>query len=943
MKNVVLFLCLLLLASEGSSQYYKTGSDPGSVRWFQIKTPNFRVIYPKSFEKHAQYIANGMEYYYKPSGNTLNSAVRKTPVILHDQTTIPSSVTPFAPYRTDFFTAPPQDTYAQDWIDQLIIHEFRHSNQYASLNRGFTKGLSFLLGQQATFLVEGLFVPLWFTEGDATVAETAFCNSGRGRVPSFEMRLRAQFLQKGIYSYEKAVNKSYRDMIPGPYELGYQMVGLTREIYGANVWSNVMENVGKHAYSPVPFSHALREQTGSGKYDLYHNCTEGLRKTWSESDRLIVQSTFDIITDQKKPVYTNYNLPVIFRDSMIIAVRLPLDGLPKIVQIDSKNREKTLFTPGVNFAPESLSASDNFIYWSEMIADPRWTLRDFRVIKSYDYNTGKITQLTHRTRYYAPAVSKNGSQLAAVEVTRDNRYSLVILDSKNGSLIKKINTPDNLLFIHPNWSKDDSLIVTAVLGKEGNNLAIIKVATGDISMLLPNTSMEIKRPSFYKNFVIYSASYNGIENFYAVNTGTREIFQVTSARFGASDAYVNDKKSRIIYANYTSDGNQIVGADLIPDIWQKEEQPVKSSFPLAENLSLQENFSYNRDSVPDKIFPSKPYKKALNLFDVHSWAPIGLDIQNYTVSPGVTLLSQNLLGTSLTSLGYLYDRNQKTGKYFMSYTYEGLYPAIDLNVDYGLRKDIYVNMNNDSINSKWRELNLTAGLRLPLKWVKNYWTRSFQPSAGFTFTNLAMDRTIPANFDNNRIVALNSSLYFSNKMKMAYGDLLPRWGQEIRLDFRKTLTRDVKSSILAGEIILDFPGFAKHHGIEIDGSYQKKSDRDYHFPDLGKLPLGFSGIFKNEFGSLFASYSLPLGYPDFQLGHLLYVKRVKATAFYNHAIIMDKLPHEHLISTGLDLRMDLNVVNFITAFDTGLRTIYFPQTRNFGFEFLFSIDLNSLY
>ena len=71
------------------------------------------------------------------------------------------------------YTVPPQDIYAQDWMDQLMVHEFRHAAQYAAVDRGFTRVLSLIFGQQALPAMIGLFAPFWFIEGDATVIETA--------------------------------------------------------------------------------------------------------------------------------------------------------------------------------------------------------------------------------------------------------------------------------------------------------------------------------------------------------------------------------------------------------------------------------------------------------------------------------------------------------------------------------------------------------------------------------------------------------------------------------------------------------------------------------------------------------------------------------------------------------------------------------------------------
>ncbi len=944
LKFTVLFFVINSAANlHCIGQYYTAGIDPASVRWHQINTSHFKLIYPITFEKHAQYVANSLEYIYLPGSRTIHHTTSRMPVIIHNQTTIPSSVTPYAPKRIELFTTAPQDMYAQDWVDQLIIHEFRHAAQYSAVNQGFTKALSFVFGEQGVFATVGFFVPLWFIEGDATVTETALQNTGRGRTPSFEMRLRNQFIQKGIYSYEKANGGSYRDFVPGKYQMGYQLVGLSREIYGSKIWSNVLNDVGRRSYALAPFSSSIKRQTGFNKFGLYDTLTHVLQKRWLDQDKNIHENTFQVLTKNPAHSYINYNLPIVIQDSLIVAVKSSLDDLPKVILINKEGKEKELFTAGVNFTLETLSSSDSALYWSEMTNDPRWSFRDYRVIKTYHYRTGKIEQLTHCTRYYAPSVTMDDKLLIAVEVTPDNQYFLVILNSKDGSLVKKISTPENKLFIHPKWAADGKSIVSVVFGEKGNNIALIDPATGHFELLLPETNLEIKRPSFFRNTIIYQASYNGIDNFYSRDLKTRMVAQVTSARFGAANASVIEDKPAIIYSNYTADGYQLVKESLHPDKWKTITIPVTSAFPMAEKLTQQEHFIFNSDSVPNIKYETKPYRKVLNLFSFHSWAPIGFDIENFTVRPGISLLSQNLLATNVTTLGYLYDRNQQTGKYYLYMTNQSLYPAFDVNIDYGGRRDIGINNMNDSIPIKWNELNLSTAIRIPLKWMHNVWRRSFQPEIGLSYKVLKMDESIPFGFEHRQIVATDYSFKATNRQKTSLRDLYPRWGQQVQVNFSNIPFNEGSNSIFAGQLTLDFPGIARHHGLRLYGAYQQKTENYYTFSDFIDFPRGYNDIFRNNISSFSALYSMPLFLPDWQLKHFLYIKRVKTSVFYDFARSTDQLLPRYFSSTGLDLTMDFNLLNFIVPFDAGFRTAYIPETGTMKFQILFMLNLNSIY
>ena len=198
-KNIHrLFLALLTLVPLLlHGQYYNLGQDPSALKWRQINTPGFRIIYPENFEQKAQKMIPMLNNIVKQGGKTLAFKPGKVPFILHNYNTEANAVTVWTPKRVELYTCPPQDNYAQDWLDQLVTHEYRHVVQLDRTNQGFTRVLSWLTGEQAAALVSGLFVPPWFMEGDAVCTETALSRSGRGRIPSFEMLLRAQVTQRG--------------------------------------------------------------------------------------------------------------------------------------------------------------------------------------------------------------------------------------------------------------------------------------------------------------------------------------------------------------------------------------------------------------------------------------------------------------------------------------------------------------------------------------------------------------------------------------------------------------------------------------------------------------------------------------------------------------------------------------------------------------------------
>src|SRR5690606_1323094 len=97
---------------------------------------------------------------------------RRIELLLHNQTAIGNGMVTWAPKRSEFFTITRQDLTSTVWLSQLAIHDYRHVVQIVKLNQGFTRGLNYVFGQQATGAVIGLYLPMWLLEGDAVVAET---------------------------------------------------------------------------------------------------------------------------------------------------------------------------------------------------------------------------------------------------------------------------------------------------------------------------------------------------------------------------------------------------------------------------------------------------------------------------------------------------------------------------------------------------------------------------------------------------------------------------------------------------------------------------------------------------------------------------------------------------------------------------------------------------
>ncbi len=964
MRLFFLTFLLVFLASAGNSQYFSTGQDPASTKWRQIKTSRYKIIYPAPFEKKAQYISNIMDVVAESETHTLSAKVPGMPVILHTQSVISNGLTTWAPKRIELYTCPPQQTYAEEWMEQLAIHEYRHAVQISKINQGFSKALYFIFGEQVTGGILGLFVPSWFLEGDATVTETALSKTGRGRSAIFESTLRAQIVEKGLYSYDKATMGSYKTFTPDAYSLGYYLVGQARARYGPELWNTALDRVARYPFMVVPFNSGIRKVTGMWKTKLYKQTLTELDSAWQKQLRATHHTEMRYITKRNSKNYVVYNHPIFINDSTILADKSSMDDVDRFVLIDRKTgSERILLTPGYHISGTTSSGGD-YLVWSELESDVRWSNRNYAEIRMYNFKTRKQEELTSETRYFAPMICADGSRITAITISEENQCSIDILEVPTGRLIRRYPIPGYGQAITPNWSPDATRIIFTLLTEKGETVATLDTATGKIRILLPATFNEFSSPAFfYKQYIIYSVDHSGAENLYAMDTLSNAIFKITSGRFATYDPDFSPDKKFMICTDYTSDGSMVAEISMEPSAWIPLSSVYNHAYKLYDKLAAQEtaniqdsitgrniykmnttdHYDLAHDTISGTLYPTKKYSKLLNLFNPHSWAPLSFDINNLTINPGVMVQSQNALSTMFAGAGWEYDLVEQTGKFYTTLSYQGWYPTITLRFDIGNRAAYaQYHASTETYRFTWQETNFKAYIGIPWNFSHGRYSRYLQPSIGTTLTGIQHNASTPHKFTSGWIQTMDYRLTAAQYLHSDPKDLYPRLGQAIDVLYRHTpFGGNDMGSIVGVQANLYFPGIFRHHGIWIYSGYQQRQETDfksYSFSNIISYPRGYVGTYDDNLLTFSINYKLPLFYPDFSFGSVIYLKRLKLNLYYDWANGKNPGYINEYQSTGGELTADFHFLRFIFPIEMGVRSIYYPGTGGWGFEFLYSIS-----
>ncbi len=227
--------------------------------------PAAKVIFPVGLDSAGLRVANIIRLMNGAIQPTIGFKQRQISILLQNQTTITNGYVGLAPFRSEFYLTPEQNSFdigSLWWPEQLAIHEFRHVQQYNNFNVGFSHTLKVLFGEGGQALANDVAIPNWFFEGDAVFNETHVSEQGRGRLPWFFDGFRALWADGRNYSYMKLRNGSLRDFTPDWYPLGYILVSYGRDKYGDDFWKKVTQDAAAYKGVFYPLDKAIKKYSG---------------------------------------------------------------------------------------------------------------------------------------------------------------------------------------------------------------------------------------------------------------------------------------------------------------------------------------------------------------------------------------------------------------------------------------------------------------------------------------------------------------------------------------------------------------------------------------------------------------------------------------------------------------------------------------------------------
>ena len=955
-KRLLLLLICIISGLNALAQYVNYGTDPARFKWNIVHTDHYKLIYPIGNDSMAYRYAQLLETSYPYVQQTIGESRKwKFPVVLHPANMLSNGMVAWAPRRMELITTPSADNFAQPWDSHLVLHEGRHTFQTRKFMHGIFRPLYFAFGEQVSGL-SNLAVPTWFLEGDAVATETALSNTGRGRLPEFSMIYRAQMESGKFYSFDKWFLGSYKNYTGTKYAMGYNMTAYARKEYGADIWDKVTTRYVKRILSIPPFSNAMEHYMKIGKQELFDNTFDFLQKEWKQMDDAHFQSGFTpnyLTTDEKQ--YTVYKYPQAIDDSTVIALKSNMSELNSLVSIRNGKVERLSYMGSVN---SKLIYNNGRIFWTENVSGLRWTHENHSVLKYYDINSKRITTVTPQQRFQSPAINREGNVAAVSEFSIAGTNSVIFIDIETGNRLKSFFTPENTFVKDITFGDDNQVFITSI-ADDGITIWTLDIQNSQWEILLPPTWANINATFWHNGQLYFESGLNGTNNIYSIDSQTKKTKRITTSRFGAFTPTLSADGQQLLFTDYGKNGYRVASVSINSLTTETADFNKPYKFPLAETISKQENINFDTVRLAEVDFRPKRYNRALNLIKIHSWAPvyfdvsdiINMDVDDFStiVKPGAMVLSQNSLNTAVAQAGWYYRKGDHYGK--LAFTYSGWYPVIDLDMTVG----------GSAFNLEWQQneekeevlrYNLPGRTRfeseariyIPFNLSRGYYTSGIQPALTWYYTNNRIQQLGKEELSNFQY--LMPELRFYKYRRMATRDILPRLGYQLRLSYLTPInTGNILSELYAARFTGYLPGIGSNHSLMLRIGYQyqpMKNSFMYMPKQILDEPRGYyyNSATKHLWATK-ADYAFTIAYPDWSIGSLAYIKRLRSNVFFdlsaNKAAGKDDKWNTQS-SAGIDLLVDWHGLQTEFPLSVGARFIKPFEKNGIQCEMLFSVS-----
>ncbi len=920
----------LLLPLHSQAQFTLNGNEATKLKWSEIETNTYSIIYPEGLDSLAKAYAIELESAVEPvnysSAFRINQSYKsKWPVLLHPYASYSNGSVSWPPHRMELYTSP--DAYAPEampWQRMLSIHESRHvaQMQYGAAYP-FT-GWKYILGEFSSGALAALYCGSSFFEGDAVVAETALTNSGRGRSADFLEYMRLSLSEGDMRSFNRWRYGSMNRYSPDYYKVSYLYYGGVRTYFDTPDFNKkYFETVNRYKGVAFFINDKMAGQISGKRHDaLFMDIADSLARDWRRDEAARAPFMPSDTLSHDKGRYTDYH-DFVMAGEDLYAVRSGLTRPSELVKLGKDSSIEKVRNFPANASAPKYSPTDGRLYWSEYTPNPRWEMQSSSDIRYMD-EKGRFKRLTRNLRYYNPAPSPDKGDIAVAYYPYSGGSMTRILDSENAEVKASYPAPDGLQVVELTWV-GDKLYAS---GLSNYGFGIYDVKDSYKALLEPHNS-KIKELWSHEGELMFTSDHSGVNELYSFNpgTGTGTLTQLSNTRYGAADFQFNASSDTLYYSSLGSDARRIC-ATAVSELKSKKIDWTedRAFFPMADKLSSQEKLRID-ESREIEISEPKSYHKLPHAFRIHSWLPFYFDYDRIsslsmstlysTMGIGATVFSQNTLGTLSGYASYKADPFSEgswrhSGVINLSYT--GLYPVLEakITVNQSNAYDYILGMNMDGtagiglMDDSRPGYSARMRMYVPLNFSGGGWQRGLVPSLSYTFTN---DKFHALNGNEAYMSRASLSLRGYTMESTPPSRVYPRLGvgAELGISTRTEVANVLGPSVYAF-LYGYLPGLTEIQGINFSIMHQRQLHSGYFCESYANVvPRGYPSRVNSALASYPNStkFSVDYAIPFFDMDWyvlLIYLRNLELTPHFDISLFSGKnYIKNNLWSAGADL------------------------------------------
>ena len=691
-KIMAVGIFLAIACWKADAQFSLTGSDPAALRWRQMETENFRLIFPEGNDSLARVYGTELEQARirnaRSSGYLIGQSYKgKMPVVLHSRYIVPNASVTWAPRRMDIFTVnDPYSPMAMPWVRNLAIHEGRHAAQMQfGAAGGWGKALHWLFGEMAAGAFAGIYPGPAFLEGDAVVAETALSRSGRGRQADFLEYMRPAFDCGDWRDYYKWYYGSNKRYAPDYYRVGYMTVAGSRVFFNDPLFTKRYFDRVTRWGGFFNLQRTVKDASGKSFKESFRTIEDNFQRMWSEEAARREPFMPSRQVTRKPSMHTEYAGSVIADGSGIYSLKSGLAVPNCLVRLDASSGKEKRIRSFPSYASDlTLDGKGRRLFWSESVAGRRWTLGGHSRIRYVNLSKpGKVHDLTKKGRYFNPAPSPDGKVIAVTEYPYSGGSRLALLDAVNGSVRESYTAPDSLQFTEPAWIgkrlftigvSENGMGVYEIVGVDSDGKTLLRTllrpqpvtmtllgfipalgnARGTETVVDPEshsgksgglspdqshskTGLPSEQSTSEDTHLSFLCDRTGVTELYSLDVDNLKLFQLTSTRYGISDSFLNAEADTLYYSSLAASDRpqdykqgRMMYATAVSDLPVAEVRYEDiHKYPVAEALTAQETALGDTASIAAEVKFSRTERYSkIRLPHVHSWAPVYFNYDN---------------------------------------------------------------------------------------------------------------------------------------------------------------------------------------------------------------------------------------------------------------------------------------------------------------------------